>query len=162
MCWPASSRHLLNVENRVRDVADPDHESLVEESPHGLVFQETFALRQRQVRNRLHARCFASARGARAVVVSEVDHQLLDQVLVKFYWLREQSELRKKPSTSELVDWISALLRAGITEAQISESIPFLGALLKNEQDTEALVRYKEEGGAFPKDWKELGPKYNQ
>ncbi|HIG68828.1 MAG TPA: MoxR family ATPase [Myxococcales bacterium] len=91
-----------------------------------------------------------------------LDHQLLDQVLVKFYWLREQSELRKKPSTSELVDWISALLRAGITEAQISESIPFLGALLKNEQDTEALVRYKEEGGAFPTDWKELGPKYNQ
>ena len=58
--------------------------------------------------------------------------KLLDQVLVKFYWLRGQSELRKKPSTSELVDWISALLRAGITQQQIEESIPFLGSLLKN------------------------------
>ncbi len=91
-----------------------------------------------------------------------LDNTLLDQVLVKFYWLREQSELRKKPSTSELVDWISALLRGGITTEQVSQSIPFLGALLKNEQDTEALVSYADEGGAMPKDWSELGPKYNQ
>src|SRR5512139_1112563 len=44
-----------------------------------------------------------------------LDAKLLDQVLIKFYWLREQSELRKKPSTSELIDWISALLRSGMT-----------------------------------------------
>jgi MoxR-like ATPase len=37
-----------------------------------------------------------------------LDSKLLDQVLIKFHWLREQSELRKKPSTSELIDWISA------------------------------------------------------
>ncbi len=91
-----------------------------------------------------------------------LDAQLLDQVLVKFYWLRGQSELRKKPSTSELIDWISALLRSGISEQQLSESIPFLGSLLKNEQDTEALVRYREEGGGLPQDWSDLGPKYNQ
>ena len=35
-----------------------------------------------------------------------LDAKLLDQVLIKFYWLREQNELRKKPSTSELIDWI--------------------------------------------------------
>ncbi len=91
-----------------------------------------------------------------------LDIKLLDQVLVKFYWLREQSELRKKPSTSELIDWISALLRSGVTPDQVSQSIPFLGALLKNEQDTEALGRYQEGGGAMPKDWSELGPRYNQ
>src|SRR4029077_14315049 len=48
-----------------------------------------------------------------AVHHPHLDAQLLDQVLIKFYWPRQQSELRKKPSPSELIDWISALLRAG-------------------------------------------------
>jgi len=89
-----------------------------------------------------------------------LEANILDQVLVKFYWLREQSELRKKPSTSELIDWISVLLRAGMTADDIEQHIPFLGALLKNEQDTAALERYDEEGGRYPKDWSDLGPRY--
>ena len=91
-----------------------------------------------------------------------LDAALLDQVLVKFYWLREQSELRKKPSTSELVDWISALLSSGMSIDKVEEHIPFLGALLKKEQDIEALQRYDEKGGKYPKDWSELGPRYQQ
>ncbi len=87
--------------------------------------------------------------------------QLLDQVLVKFYWLREQSELRKKPSTSELIDWIAVLQRSGISVADIEANIPFLGALLKNEKDTEALGKYQERGGRYPSSWKDLGPKFN-
>ena len=87
--------------------------------------------------------------------------QLLDQVLLKFYWLREQSELRKKPSTSELIDWIAVLQRAGVSDHDIEQHIPFLGALLKNEKDTEALGTYHERGGRYPNSWKELGPKYN-
>jgi MoxR-like ATPase len=87
---------------------------------------------------------------------------LLDQVLVKFYWLREQNELRKKPSTSELVDWISALLRAGVTQEQLEAHLPFVGALLKTEQDTEALDTYRERGGRLPTRWSDLGPRYNQ
>lgn len=91
-----------------------------------------------------------------------LDAKLLDQVLVKFYWLREQNELRKKPSTSELVDWISALLRSGMSVEKIESHIPFLGALLKKEQDMEALQTYDERGGNYPKDWSELGPRYQQ
>jgi len=91
-----------------------------------------------------------------------LDARLLDQVLIKFYWLREQTELRKKPSTSELIDWIAALLRAGMTTDQVEAHIPFLGALLKNEQDTEALTRYGEHGGRMPARWSDLGPRYNQ
>ncbi|MFN8626628.1 MAG: hypothetical protein U0587_11710 [Candidatus Binatia bacterium] len=83
-------------------------------------------------------------------------------MLLKFYWLREQSELRKKPSTSELIDWISALLRSGISLAKIEEHIPFVGTLLKKEQDVDALLRYDEKGGRFPKSWQDLGPRYNQ
>jgi MoxR-like ATPase len=91
-----------------------------------------------------------------------LDSDLLDQVLVKFYWLREQNELRKKPSTSELIDWISALLRSGISRAQVADHIPFLGALLKNEQDGDAYNEFVDGGHKVPSDWSELGPKYNQ
>ncbi len=91
-----------------------------------------------------------------------LDAKLLDQVLIKFYWLREQNELRKKPSTSELIDWIAALLRSGMTTAQVEEHIPFLGALLKNEVDTEALQKYDDRQGRYPTSWSDLGPRYNQ
>ena len=97
-----------------------------------------------------------------AVHHPHIDVELLDQVLIKFYWLREQDELRKKPSTSELIDWIAALLRAGITREQLEQHIPFVGALLKNEQDTEALRAYDERGGRYPTSWRELGPRYQQ
>jgi MoxR-like ATPase len=91
-----------------------------------------------------------------------LDANLLDQVLIKFYWLREQSELRKKPSTSELIDWISALLRAGVSQEKLETHIPFVGALLKKEQDVDALSRYDEKGGRYPARWADLGPRYNQ
>jgi MoxR-like ATPase len=78
-----------------------------------------------------------------AVHHPHLKEQLLDQVLVKFYWLREQNELRKKPSTSELIDWIAVLRRSGMTTDDIELHIPFLGALLKNEKDTEALEKYQ-------------------
>jgi MoxR-like ATPase len=91
-----------------------------------------------------------------------LDTKLLDQVLIKFYWLREQSDLRKKPSTSELIDWISALLRSGMSLEKLEQHIPFIGALLKKEQDVDALLRYDEKGGKYPKNWSDLGPRYNQ
>src|SRR5215471_11934962 len=91
-----------------------------------------------------------------------LDAKLLDQVLIKFYWLREQSELRKKPSTSELIDWISALLRSGMSIDKIEAHIPFLGALLKKEQDVEALQSFDSRGGKYPAKWSDLGPRYNQ
>jgi MoxR-like ATPase len=96
-----------------------------------------------------------------AVHHPNLDAVLLDQVLIKFYWLREQNDLRKKPSTSELIDWIAALLRSGIGVEKIESHIPFLGSLLKNEQDTDALEAYRARGGALPKSWRELGPRYN-
>jgi len=97
-----------------------------------------------------------------AVHHPHLDATLLDQVLIKFYWLREQADLRKKPSTSELVDWISALLRAGITLQQMEAHIPFLGSLLKKEQDVESLTRHAARGGRYPARWADLGPRYNQ
>jgi len=69
-----------------------------------------------------------------------LDATLLDQVLIKFYWLRGQSELRKKPSTSELIDWIAALRRGGVTVEAIEKELPFMGVLLKRENDIETVL----------------------
>ena len=81
----------------------------------------------------------------------DVEKKLLEQVLVKFYWLRDQKELRKRPSTSELIDWITALIRAGADPSQLEAEVPFMGALLKNEQDVhlfEQLVFLDRRGNA--------------
>lgn len=70
----------------------------------------------------------------------DLEEELLRQVLIAFYWLREQSEVRKRPSTSELIDWIAALRRAGVSPQLMEEKLPFLGVLLKREQDLEAIT----------------------
>lgn len=72
-----------------------------------------------------------------------LDEKLISQCLVRFYWLREQAQIRKKPSTSELIDWIGAILRAGVDPKKLESSIPFLGVLLKKESDVTAMSRYK-------------------
>ncbi|MFK7896206.1 MAG: AAA family ATPase [Myxococcota bacterium] len=87
----------------------------------------------------------------------DVEKKLLEQVLVKFYWLREQKELRKRPSTSELIDWITALVRAGADVKSLESEIPFMGALLKNEQDTRAIQSFQDRGGKTPSSLDELG-----
>jgi MoxR-like ATPase len=87
----------------------------------------------------------------------QLEKRLLEQVLVKFYWLREQKELRKLPSTSELIDWITALLRAGIDPSDLESELPFMGALLKNEQDTRAIQSFQDRGGKTPVSFEELG-----
>ena len=49
--------------------------------------------------------------------------------------------LRKRPSTSELIDWIGALIAAGIPRGQVAEGMPFLGTLIKREEDLEVVER---------------------
>lgn len=71
----------------------------------------------------------------------DVESKLLREVLIRFYWLREQPDVRKRPSTSELIDWIAALRRAGLSEEAIQEELPFLGVLLKHENDLDAIGR---------------------
>ena len=77
-------------------------------------------------------------------------------MLVKFYWLRDQKELRKRPSTSELIDWIPALLRAGADPSDLETELPFMGALLKNEQDTRSIQSFQDRGGKTPANFEEL------
>ncbi len=75
-----------------------------------------------------------------AVHHPELDQALQDQVLKVFYEVRDGLRLRKRPSTSELIDWIAVLRRAGIQEVKLEKSLPFLGTLLKKEQDLAAFA----------------------
>jgi MoxR-like ATPase len=77
----------------------------------------------------------------------DVQDQLLAGALEAFYRLRTVDGLRKPPSTSELIDWLSALRHSGISEAKLLGSgLPFLGTLLKKEQDVELLQRRLKRG----------------
>jgi MoxR-like ATPase len=71
----------------------------------------------------------------------DLENQLLAEALKAFYWLRGISGLQKKPSTSELLDWIQALTIGGIEPDKISREIPFLGSLLKKDQDFELTLK---------------------
>ena len=67
----------------------------------------------------------------------KIEKKLLREALKKFYWIREFDMLRKKPSTSELIDWLQALILGGISEKDVEKEIPFLGTLLKKKEDIE-------------------------
>jgi MoxR-like ATPase len=64
-----------------------------------------------------------------------LDAALTEQTLKVFYELRNFTRLRKRPSTSELVDWIAVLKANGVVDVKLDENLPFLGALIKREQD---------------------------
>ncbi len=66
---------------------------------------------------------------------SDIKNNLLHEALKTFYALRQIDEFRKKPSTSELIDWIRALIAGGAPNDKISTEIPFISALLKKEID---------------------------
>jgi MoxR-like ATPase len=68
----------------------------------------------------------------------EVDKSLLKSALETFYRLREIDDLSKKPSTSELIDWLKVLLNEG---ANPKDSLPYIGTLLKNEDDLAAIKK---------------------
>jgi len=65
----------------------------------------------------------------------DIDERLMEEALKAFYWLRGMHGLQKKPSTSELLDWVQALTIGGIDASRINEQMPYLGALLKKNQD---------------------------
>jgi MoxR-like ATPase len=73
--------------------------------------------------------------------------ELLAEALAAFFRLRDTPALRKKPSTSELLDWIKLLVAEDIPPAALraeenrSQLPPLFGALLKNEQDVQLVER---------------------
>ena len=70
----------------------------------------------------------------------DIEDRLLADCIASFYQLRDVAGLRKKPSTSELLDWIAALRRAGVDTGKLGLQVPFLGTLIKNERDLELVA----------------------
>ena len=77
---------------------------------------------------------------------ADIEKKLLDQAMEAFYWIRDMKEIQKKPSTSELLDWLQALMLSGISIDRIKAEIPYAGVLLKKNQDIDAMYEIKEKG----------------
>ena len=71
----------------------------------------------------------------------DLDENLLTQVLEAFYKIRQLPQIKKKPSTSEIIDWIQALQHGGADVSRIGKEVPYLGVLLKKNEDMDALRR---------------------
>ena len=76
----------------------------------------------------------------------DIDKKLIENALDAFYKIRDMKDLQKKPSTSELLDWIQALMISGVSIENLYDELPFLGVLLKKNQDVDVLHDIKEKG----------------
>ena len=68
-----------------------------------------------------------------------VEENLLKNAMKIFYDIRTIRDIRKKPSTSELIDWINALQIGGISADELRAKLPFLGVVVKKDEDLEAV-----------------------
>ncbi len=82
-----------------------------------------------------------------AVHYPEIQKSLVQEALEVFFELRDIPGLKKKPSTSELIDWLKLLMADDMPDEVLKNSDhskaipPLYGALLKNEQDVQLLER---------------------
>ena len=85
--------------------------------------------------------------------IPDLEQTLLRQVLDTFYAIRDMQGLQKKPSTSEIIDWIRALQIGGISPKELKKTLPFAGVLLKKTEDLETV----KQGGAPKRDTGHFG-----
>ena len=76
----------------------------------------------------------------------DIDRKLSEKALEAFYELRGMDDLQKKPSTSELLDWIQALMISGVDINDLKKEMPFVGVLLKKNQDIDVMHEINEKG----------------
>ena len=72
----------------------------------------------------------------------EIEENLLKNAMDVFYWIRSIRDVRKKPSTSELIDWVNALQLGGIPTDTLKEKLPFIGVIVKKDEDLETVKHY--------------------
>ena len=70
----------------------------------------------------------------------DVEEHLLSEAMDVFYQIRDIRDIRKKPSTSELIDWVNALQLGGIPYARIKERLPFVGVVVKKDEDLDQVT----------------------
>ena len=76
----------------------------------------------------------------------DIDETLCEKAMEAFYEIRDMKDVQKKPSTSELLDWLQALMISGVDVETIKDKIPYLGVLLKKNQDIDVVTDVKEKG----------------
>lgn len=82
----------------------------------------------------------------------KLDEKLIESAFKTFFGIRDVKNLKKKPSTSELIDWIRLLLVNKVSAedledlSKMNEVPPFLGSLLKNESDYDLFKGLRERG----------------
>ena len=80
-----------------------------------------------------------------AVHYPNLEEKLVESAMQLFYAIRNQRNIKKKPSTSEMIDWIKLLLVGKINAQELDDVMegkqgtPYLGALLKNEHDKQVV-----------------------
>lgn len=75
------------------------------------------------------------------VHLPNVEENVLKQAFEVFYDIRAMKDVRKKPSTSELIDWINVLQLGGIPADEIRKKLPFVGVIVKKDEDLETVKR---------------------
>lgn len=73
----------------------------------------------------------------------DMDKKLVHAAMEAFYAIRDMRQIQKKPSTSELLDWVQALSISGASVDEIRERIPYIGVLLKKNQDIDIVKGYR-------------------
>lgn len=71
----------------------------------------------------------------------DLERDFCEQVLRAFYRIREVGGIQKKPSTSELLDWIQALRITGVSLESVEREVPFSGVLMKKNEDLDTLSK---------------------
>ena len=72
-----------------------------------------------------------------------IEDHLLEMAMRAFYRVRDLPTVAKKPSTSELLDWLQALRLGGVDPEKIEEELPYAGILLKKTEDLTAVKNAK-------------------
>lgn len=70
-----------------------------------------------------------------AVHFPKLESRVMNLAIKKFYEVRARAYLRKPPSTSELIDWIHALLSMGVDPKILEKEVPLIGCLIKKDED---------------------------
>ena len=73
----------------------------------------------------------------------DMNKKLVHAAMEAFYAIRDMKQIQKKPSTSELLDWVQALAVSGASVDEITERIPYIGVLLKKNQDIDVVKGYR-------------------
>ena len=85
----------------------------------------------------------------------DLDGRLLTQALEAFYRIRQMPQIKKKPSTSEIIDWLRALVHEGVDPKRVVKEVPYLGVLLKKKVPyLGVLLKKNEDMDALRRAWR--------